>query len=68
MYSDDLSREIVCHEVTWSRRDSWCEGQWADGEQPEERPSQPPTTTVTRVEPAAADPAFARFDFGRAVV
>lgn len=68
VYSDDLSREVVCHEVTWSRRDSWCEGQWADGEQPEERPSQPPTTTVTRVEPAAADPAFARFDFGRAVV
>lgn len=68
IYDLDLSRELACHEVTWSRRDSWCEGQWADAPQPEELPSQPVATTVARPAPPAADPAFARFDFGRAVV
>ena len=67
IYSVDLARELVCHEVTWSRRDSWCEGQWADG-QPEELPSQPVTTTVAQTEPPVANPAFAKFDFGRAVM
>lgn len=68
IYSLDLSREIVCHEVTWSRRDSWCEGQWADPAQPEELPSQPVSTTIAQVEPPDPNPAFAKFDFGRAVV
>lgn len=67
IYSDDLSREIVCHEATWSRKDAWCEDQWA-ASQPEELPSQPVTTTVTLSEPTRTDPAFAKFDFGRAVM
>ena len=68
IYDLSLSRELACHEVTWSRRDSWCEGQWADTPQPEELPSQPPTTTLERAAPPDANPAFAKFDFGRAVV
>ena len=65
VYDLDLSREVVCHDVTWSRRDSWCEGQWDEAAQPEETPSQPVTTAVTQVAPPAANPSFARFDFGR---
>ena len=64
VYSDDLSREIVAHAVTWDRRDSWCDGQWSDG-QPCELPSQPVETTVVQVAPGPANPAFAKFDFGR---
>lgn len=64
IYSDDLSREIVAHAVTWDRRDSWCAGQWSD-EQPCELPSQPVTTTVVQVAQGPANPAFAKFDFGR---
>ena len=67
VYDLSLSRELVCHEVTWSRRDAWCEGQWSDS-QPEELPSQPPATTLAQAGPPARDPAFARFDFGRAVM
>ena len=52
------------HAVTWDRRDSWCEGQWADA-QPEELPSQPVTTSIPQVELASGKPAFAKFDFGR---
>lgn len=68
IYSDDLSRELVVHEVTWSRRDSWCEGQWADDAQPEEAPTQAVTAAVTRVAPALPEPGFERFDFGRMVM
>lgn len=67
IYDLSLTRELACHEVTWSRRDAWCEGQWSDS-QPEELPSQPPATTLAQVEPPAHDPAFAKFDFGRAVM
>ena len=62
--SDDLALELAVHAVTWDRRDSWCEGQWADA-QPEELPSQPVTTSISQVEPAPGKPAFAKFDFGR---
>ncbi len=67
IYSDDLSRELVCHEVAWSRKDAWREDQRSAAAQPEELPSQPVTATVTWAAPPATDPAFARFDFGRAV-
>ena len=64
IYSDDLALELAVHAVTWDRRDSWCEGQWADA-QPEELPSQPVTTSISQVELAPGKPAFAKFDFGR---
>lgn len=64
IYSADLSRELICHAVTWDRRDSVCEGQWAEAEAPAELPSQPPTTTIVQTMPPAADPAFSKFDFG----
>lgn len=65
VYSDDLSRELTAHEVTWSRKDSWCEGQWADNAQPFEGPSQPVATTILQVEPEPENVAFAKFDFER---
>ena len=68
IYSDDLSRELVAHEVTWSRKDSWCEGQWADDAQPEELPTQAVTTTVAQAERPQPGPGFERFDFGRMVM
>lgn len=67
IYSDDLARELVAHEVTWSRRDSWCEHQWDDS-QPEELPTQAVTVTVAQAAPARPEPGFERFDFGRMVV
>ena len=64
IYSDDMSRELAVHEVTWSRRDSFCEHQYADL-QPAELPSAPVTTTIRQLEPPAPDSGFAKFDFGR---
>ena len=62
--SDGLPRELAVHEVTWSRRDSFCEGQYADG-QPEELPSVPVTVRIAQTGPPARDDGFAKFDFGR---
>lgn len=62
VYSEDLSRELCCHPVTWGRKDSPCEGQWADVE-PRELPSQPVTATISVVEVPEGNPALAKFDF-----
>lgn len=64
IYSDDLLRELAVHEVTWSRCDSFCEGQYADG-RPEEVPSVPVTVRIAQTGPPARDDGFAKFDFGR---
>ena len=61
IYNDDLTRELAVHPVTWSRRDSVCEGQWADAE-PLELPTQPVTIYVRAVG-RPANPAFDKFDF-----
>lgn len=61
IYNDDLTRELAVHPVTWSGRDSVCEGQWADAE-PLELPTQPVTTYVRAVG-RSANPAFDKFDF-----
>ena len=64
IYSDDLTRELVCHPVTWSRRDSFCENQYAATE-PAELPTAPVTTVISQLPPASPNPAFERFDFER---
>lgn len=64
IYSDGLSRELAAREAAWSRRDSFCEGQYADG-QPEELPSVPVTVRIAQTGPPARDDGFAKFDFGR---
>ncbi len=64
IYSDDLGRELAVHEVTWSRRDSFCEDQY-DGGQPEELPTAPVTAAMAQLVPPARDDGFAKFDFER---
>ena len=62
IYSEDLTRELAVHPVTWARADSFCADQYADV-QPVELPTQPVTTTMSRLEPPSANPAFDKFDF-----
>jgi len=63
VYTEDLTREIVAHNVTWSYEDSYCEDQY-EGSAPAEEPSQPVTTTIRQVPTAGTDPMLAKFDFG----
>ena len=62
IYADDLSRELAVHPVTWSRKDSFCEDQYADV-QPVELPTAPVTTVIAQLEPPRAKPGFEKFDF-----
>lgn len=61
VYSDDLSRELAAHPVTWSRGDSFCEGQYSDA-QPCELPSVPVKVAVPQLEPPSGG-VLGKFDF-----
>ncbi|MGN1253812.1 MAG: IS21 family transposase [Prevotella sp.] len=64
IYSDDLRHLLVKHDVTWSRKDSYCKDQYV--EQPEEFPSMPVRVTMTQKVPAH-NSAFDRFNFDKEV-
>lgn len=66
IYSNDLSKELVQHNVTWSRLDSYCENQFSANE-PEELPTTNITTRVSAVHPAEYDHRFGRFNFDKEV-
>ena len=66
IYSNDLSKELVQHNVTWSRFDSYCENQFSSDE-PEEYPTASVTTRVRAVPPAEYDHRFGRFNFDKEV-
>ena len=66
IYDDELNKELVQHNVTWSRKDSFCKDQYAVN-QPEEYPSVPVKTTVTQLEEPEPSSAFEKFNFAKAV-
>ncbi len=63
IYSADLSMLLVTHEVTWSRKDSFCEGQYEELSQPEEFPTMPVKTQILQLPKPQSDISFAKFDF-----
>ena len=64
--SDDMQEILTKHDVTWSRRDSYCEDQF-EKEEPEESPTMPVTVRMHQTPQAEYDPAFDRFNFDREV-
>ena len=66
IYSMDLSRKLAEHNVTWSRKASFCKDQYAT-EQPEELPTMPVSVSMHKQEPPEADDAFSRFSFDKEV-
>lgn len=63
IYSEDLSRELAVHPVTWGRKDSFCEDQYAYA-QPVELPSVPVRTVIEATATPAKNAKLAKFDFG----
>ena len=63
IYSSDLRVLLVTHNVTWSRRDSFCEGQYEELPQPEEFPTVPVRTQILQLPKPQSDLSFAKFDF-----
>lgn len=63
IYSFDLRVLLATHDVTWSRRDSFCEGQYEELAQPEEFPTAPVKTQIRQLPKPSADLSFAKFNF-----
>lgn len=64
IYSDDLRQLLTRHDVTWSRRDSFCKDQYTD--QPEEFPTMPVAVSMEQ-KTEKPDSAFRRFNFDEEV-
>lgn len=64
IYSDDLKNLLAKHNVTWSRRDSFCRDQYTD--QPEEFPTMPVQAAMIQKIPVY-NSAFDRFNFDKEV-
>lgn len=63
IYSDDMRQLLTKHNVTWSRRDSFCRDQYKP--QPEEFPTAPVTVHMHQNAPVPHDSAFDRFNFDK---
>ena len=63
IYSADLKCLLTTHDVTWSRRDSFCEGQYKKFQEPEEFPTAPVRTQILQLPKRPGGLSFAKFDF-----
>ena len=64
IYSDDLRLLLVSYDITWSRSDRYCEDQYPQLLQPQEQPSMPVTTYISRLEsPKSGPTGFEKFNF-----
>ena len=62
IYDVSMTKVLTTHDVTWSRRDSFCKDQYAST-QPEEHPTAPVRARIQQLEPKDHDPGFSRFNF-----
>lgn len=62
IYSADMKELLVTYDVTWSRKDRYCQNQYLK-EQPEEFPTSPVKTRIAQLSEPAEDTAFRKFDF-----
>jgi len=67
IYSEDLRYLLATHEVTWSKRDSYCADQFAVLPQPEEFPTMPVHTRIKQLAQSASYDAFEKFNFSKGV-
>ena len=62
IYSDDLRQHLAVHDVTWSKRDSYCVDQFPPLD-PEEHPTAPVTVRVTQLRHEEPALGFDKFNF-----
>ena len=65
IYSSDLKQQLTTHDVTWSKRDRYCADQYAP--QPEEFPTMPVRTEISRLPEPEPILSFEKFNFDREV-
>ncbi len=64
IYDTGMTRILTTHDVTWSRRDSFCRDQYVLS-QPEEKPTAPVQIRIHQNEPELPGPGFERFNFDK---
>lgn len=62
IYDSSMRKLLTTHDVTWSRRDSYCKDQYVT-EQPEEHPTATVKINIQQLDPPVTDPGFAKFNF-----
>ena len=62
VYDSGMTKVLTTHDVTWSRRDSFCRDQYTTG-QPEEKPTAPIKVQIKQLVPPPYAPGFSRFNF-----
>lgn len=62
IYDEDMSQLLTSHDVTWSRKDSFCRDQYLT-EQPEEFPTMPVKAQIFQVEEKLPESGFEKFNF-----
>lgn len=65
IYDYDMTKILTAHDVTWSRRDSYCRDQYLI-HQEEEAPSAPVTTRIKQIDPPEYNPGFGKYNFEEA--
>ena len=63
IYDVNMTKLLTTHNVTWSRRDSYCKDQYADNH-PEEHPTTPVKIHIQQMGPRKYEEGFERFHFG----
>ena len=64
IWADDLSQVLAVHDVTWSKKDSFCKDQYVNA-QPEEKPTMQVKTFIQQMNEPDRDPGFSKFDFSK---
>jgi transposase len=62
IFDTQMSKILTVHNVTWSRRDSFCKDQYA-AVQPEEHPTTPVRIKIQQLNPPQFESGFERFNF-----
>jgi len=65
IFSSDMGMLLATHHVTWARRHSFCDNQYAMPEQPEEFPSMPVKTVIKQLPGPTPDLSFEKFNFSK---
>lgn len=67
IYSADMKQLLTVHDVTWSKKDRFCEDQYVTIDEPEEHPTAPIKTAVVMLPSANTTRPFEKFNFDKEV-
>ena len=67
IYSADMKQILATHDVTWSKKDRFCDDQYVTLDEPEEFPTAPIKTEAVMLPSASTPRPFEKFNFDKEV-